>query len=320
MTTMNKFRKIELGLFGLYFVLTIIQLCGINVSVALLLSLLTLDIFWTFTFIQSKKIDSIGFSRKNLTEKILVSLLLWGISMNISTIAYSSLLIKLGLLILTFYYLINGIIKWGRQKKEWFNGLERIILALILFGFFLRLMAYPGGGILRIFSLMTLFILMVVYSFISVVQFNKDKQSSLAISSMIMYWSISLGVLFMLFDVMFWSGKSMIFSLYFMVTLFASILYLIKYFSTNKSILNETNVSLLHNTARRVVIYNLLCLFLIFLSRRQFERFEFGNRSQLIDAIINCKTSQDEAESALGCDEADRLDSLYRAGEYPEEL
>lgn len=317
---MNKYRKIELGLFGLYFVLTIIQLCDINVSIALLLSLLALDIFWTFAFIKSKMIDSIGFSRKNLTEKVLASVLLWGISMNISTVAYSSLLIKLGLLIMTFYYLINGILKWGKQKKEWFNGLERIILALILFGFFLRLMAYPGGGILRVFPLMTLFTLMVIYSFISIVQLNKDKKSSLAISSMIMYWAISLGILFMLFDVMFWPGKSMIFIVYIVFTLFASTFYLIQYFSTDKSTLNETNVSLLYNTVRRVFIYNVLCLFLIFLSRRQFERFEFGNRPQLIDAIINCTTSQVETEKALGCSEANRLDSLYRAGEYPEEL
>jgi len=317
---MNKFRKIELGLFGLYFILTIIQLYEINILALLLLSLFTLDFFWIYAFIKSKKIDSLGFSRKNLTEKILVSFLLWGISMNISAVAYSSLLIKLGLLILTFYYLINGIIKWGRQRKEWFNGLERIILSLILLGFFLRLMAYPGGGTLRVFPLLILFILMIVYSFISIVQFNKDKQSALAISSMIMYWAISLGVLFMLFDVMFWPGKSIIFIAYIVFALFTSTFYLIKYFSIDKSILNETNSLLLYNTTRRLVIYNILCLFLVFLSRRQFERFEFGNRPQLIDAIINCTTSEDDVERNLGCSEADRLDSLYRAGEYPEEI
>lgn len=317
---MNKFRKIELGIFGLYFILTVIQLHEINVLILLLLSLLTLNIFWVYTFIKSKKIDSLGFSRKNLTEKLLVSFLLWGISMNISDVAYSSLLIKLGLLILTFYYLINGIIKWGRQKKEWFNGLERIILSLILFGFFLRLMAYPGGGLLRVFPLLILFILMVVYSFISIVQFNRNKQSTLGISSMVVYWAISLGVLFILFDVMFWPGKSIIFIAYIVFTMFTSTFYIINYFSTDKSVLNETNSSLLYNTARRIVIYNVLCLFLVFLTRKQFERFEFGNRPQLINAIINCTTSEDETERNLGCSEARRLDSLYRAGEYPEEI
>lgn len=317
---MNKFRKTELGLFGLYFVLTIIQLYEINVLALLLISVLALDIFWIYTFTKSKKIDSIGFTRKNLTEKLLVSFLLLGISMNISSVAYSSLLIKLGLLILAFYYLINGIIKWARQKKEWFNGLERIILSLILFGFFLRLMAYPGSGTLRVFPLLILFILMIIYSFISTVQFNKDKQSTLAISSMLLYWAIGLGVLFMLFDIMFWPGKAVIFIAYIIFAIFTSTFYLIKYFSTDKSILNETNFSLLYNTTRRLVIYNVLCLFLVFLSRRQFERFEFGNRPQLIDAIINCTASEDDAERALGCSEADRLDSLYRAGEYPEEI
>lgn len=316
---MNKFRKIELGLFGLYFTLTILQLCDTNVSVLLLLSLLTLDFFWIFTFIHSKKIDAVGFSRKNLTEKLLISFLLWGISLNISAIAYSSLLIKLGLLIMTFCYLINGIIKWGRQKQDWFNGLERIILSFILFGFFLRLMSYPGGGVLRVFPLLILFILMIVYSFIVIVQFNKDKQSTLAISSMIMYWAMSLGVLFMLFDVMFWPGKSIIFIAFIVFTGFASTFYLIKYFSTDKSVLNDVNTSLLYNTTRRVVIYNIICLFLVFLSRRQFERFEFGNRPKLIDAIMNCTTSEDDFVRNLGCSEANRLDSLYRIGEYQEE-
>lgn len=314
---MNKFRKTEIGLICLFLLMTILQLNEIKVLGLLLLSLLALDFYWIYAFFQSKKINSIGFSRKNIIEKILISGLLLGISLSISFVAYSSLLIKLGLLLLTFYYLINGIIQWAKEKQDWFNGLERIILSLILFGFFLRFMLYPGASMLRIFPLLILFFLMIIYSFISINKFNK-KNRSLRISTMLVYWSISLGIIFLLFAVMFWPGKVAIFIFYVFFMVLITILYLIKYFSTDISSLSDSASVLLYQTNRRIFVYNCICLFMVFSSRRQFDRMTFGNRPQLIDAIINCRASTNENKAA--CMEAARLDSLMRAGQYPEEL
>ena len=316
---MNKFRKIEIGLISLFLLLTILQLNEISVLWVLLLSLLALDIHWIYALFQSKKINSIGFIRKNIIEKILISVLLFGISLSISFVAYSSLLVKLGLLILTFYYLINGIIRLVKEKQDWFSALERIILSLILFGFFLRFMLYPGASALRIFPLLILFILMIVYSFISINKFNKDNHS-LRIYTMLVYWSISLGIIFLLFAVMFWPGKIAIFIFYAFSMALITILYFVKYFSIDKSSLSDSASDLLYQTTRRIFIYNCICLFMVFTSRRQFDRMTFGNRPQLIDAIINCRTSTAENENKAACIEANRLDSLWRAGQYPEEL
>ena len=317
---MNKFRKIELGLVGIFFLLTIIQLNRIDVLAFLLLFLLLLIGFWIFSFIQSKKINSIGFGRRNIVEKLLLSFLLMGIALNISRVAYSSPFIKLALLILAFYYLINGIVKWVKQKQEWFNGIERIILGLILFGFLFRFMSWPGSGVLRVFPLLALFVLMGVYSILSIVSLSKNNKSTLGILTMLVYWSISLSVLFILFDCMLWPGTVPIFIVYGVFMLFTSVPYFIKYFSIDLSILSADTSSLLYNTTRRIIVYSIFCLFLFFLSREQFERFQFGNRPALIQAVILGTSSEDNGEKVWGRHEASRLDSLWREGKYPEEI
>jgi hypothetical protein len=316
---MNKFRKIELGLLGVFFLFITIQLYDIPVLGVLLINILGLFAFWLFAFIQTKKIDSPGFSRKNITEKFLILFLLLFVTLNISAVAHTSVFIFLALLILSFYYIINGIVKWAKQSKEWVNGVERILLGLILLGFMCRFMSWPLSGILRIFPLLMLFVLMSFYSIFSAVKLGIDKQRSLGASVMIVHAAIAFSILFMLFDAMFWPGKTGLFMLYSVVMIVAISFYLFRYFSTDKTLLNVGSLSIVYNTSRRLIIYNVLALFLLFLSRRQFERFQFGNRPELIEAVINCTSSTDDNERAMGCYEAERLDSLYRAGSYPEE-
>ena len=181
-------------------------------------------------------------------------------------------------------------------------------------------MSWPGSGVLRVFPLLALFVLMGVYSILSIVSLSKNNKSTLGILTMLVYWSISLSVLFILFDCMLWPGTVPIFIVYGVFMLFTSVPYFIKYFSIDLSILSADTSSLLYNTTRRIIVYSIICLFLFFLSREQFERFQFGNRPALIQAVILGTSSEDNGEKVWGRHEASRLDSLWREGKYPEEI
>lgn len=315
---MNRFRLIELGLLGLFILLIVLQISDYSVSTFLLVDLALIDLFWLLSMILTKKQNLNGFDKKSIIEKILISILLWGIALNVSTIPFSTLLISLGLLILSIYYIINGIKNLISKKMDWLSSIERLLCGIILFGFLLRFRHYPGAGILRGLSLSLLSLLMLSYSIVAIVKMIKSNQIAFGVILLLFYWGISASINYILYDSMFWAGSDIMFFSGFVFTAIVALVLLIKWIISDRNGLVDTQKLLIFESFRRAIIYGSICLFFYFITPYQYFRLDFGNRPKLINAYIKCHFDSNNEDTDRNCAEFQELDQKFRSGQYHE--
>jgi hypothetical protein len=314
---MNKFRLVELVLIGFFILLTILQITESNVSTLLLVDLFLVDLFWIYALTQTKNHQLDGFRKKNITEKLIISSLCWGIALNISKIPFSTILIDLSLLVLAVYILISGIKQWISNKKSWFSASEKILGGIVLLGFFMRFKYYPGAGLLRVISLSALSLLMLSYSIISIVGMIKNNQTTYGILLLLFYWGLSACINFILFDSMFWAGSENMFIPGFVFTAIVSLIILIKWIISDNNGLVDSQKLLIYESFRRIIIYGSICLLFYFLTPYQYFRFDFGNRPELINAYIKWNDSNN-TDMEMNCAKFQELNQKRLSGQYHE--
>jgi hypothetical protein len=313
---MKNFRKIELSLLLTYFIFTILTVSGYNIPpVILFIALMALVSFWLYALFRPGGERIEGFKTGNLLEKLLVSVLLLGISMNITGVAFSALILKLGLTITGIYYVINGIIKLFKKDQR-LSGLERFLGGLALAALLGRFMHWPGSNFLWILSLGILGIAFFIYGLVLIFKMNKQWTGLLLCG---IYSSLELGLFFIIFDTMFWSGSAPIFSLSLLITAACSALLFVRQASVKHPLEEETRITLINPTWRRIIIITGICMFFNTLTVKQFIRMKFGNRLSLIEANYNCHFKSPGQPDSDYCKTYHELHDQYKHGLLPEE-
>lgn len=329
-------RKIELSLLWVFIILSILLTVGYKVNVVVFVSLAGLDILWLYALVRPGGKRKPGFTIGNIVEKLLISLLLCGIVTNLAHIVGSAELIKASLVILCLFYLVSGIAhivkgifgsKAPRDEAldsheiisvkpvRGIQGIERLLLAVILIGFFFKLQHWYGGVELVLLGLFFLLITYLIYAIVLAVSFGRNKRVGLGLLLLGVYICLALCMTFVLIDTMRSAGVEVMFMGVFPLTIFFTLILFVAQSRLRNVQLNPSNTSALLNTWRRLVIIIPLIIFLNAQTIKQQIEMCYGPYSQLIDTEFRCvmRTGRDRALEPA-CAEHDSLTHAYFNG------
>jgi hypothetical protein len=201
---MRKFQIAEPIIILLILLLAILRLLDVKVDMLLYLSLALLEAFWIAAYFAMRKQHVRGFSGVNIIEKLLISLLMWAIVMNITLIPLSGLLSSFSLIILVIYFFVSFTKRIIKNPNQWFVAIERLLLALIFAGFLFKFQSWSGNGLIRVLSFAMLIVIMPLGIITELVK-NKDYEIRRVLTSLIpFYIGIDFMLIFLLFDCMHW--------------------------------------------------------------------------------------------------------------------
>lgn len=274
--------------------------------------LLGLILIWFYGFL---KLDGL-FSKSGFIERVFSIPLLLGLILNVSEISFSGFPLVIGLLILSVYILIQGI--GSVRKKNFFSGIELILVGLTLFAYFARLKHFPGSSDLFVICSSLLGIVYLAISIQFIFAASNSGIVALGIMGMVSYWSISLFVNVVLFATFFWPGKHLIFY----TSLGSSLITLLLLFILAKrnAELPELIQGLIRSLYKRSIILLGFGVFFGVASPQQLLRLDFGNREHLIQAYCDCRVNHqiNELVKSNACIEFELLYDMLLFGIYPE--
>lgn len=316
LSSMSILRKIELGILSLFFILMLMQLREIEVSSGLIASLVAADVFWLFNIFALKGERPQGFKVPQLIEKLLISCLFWGICMNVSGIHNSALVIKAFLFLLSIYFLIEGIVKMFR-KGERLNGIERILLSMVLAGTLARFLYLPGGNVLTVFGMFLIMLLCFGIGIALMIKQIRENQKLKGLGYLFIYLSLGIGTCYVLFDLMHWLKSYALYHVA-MICILNSILILQRNVKGLDSMESKEKSDVYH-TIRRMIVYTAIVIFINVLTVRQFFRMKYGNYPRLIEAEYDCRIHSHYKMDTPACKNFSELHEQYRYGRIKEE-
>lgn len=306
MEVRNHFKNKELFLFSSLVILLVFVLSGFPVNIFLHINLFILIFIW----IRKRKLS---FSKSEFWERVLSIPMIYGFILTSAHLNYSNMISVLGIIILLLLYLIRGIQKL--TKREVFTSIEFFLVFFLLLGYFLRIMIYPGSGVLRVFSTMLLQIYYLSIGIHFAISIYNQNEKILSIFSVILCGILCIYLNAILFDTMFWPCNMILFWFAVISSLVVLPVILLKLFKKNN--LSEEISFFMGKLFKRYVLISSISLFFAVASPHQYLRFVHGNRPQFIEAYYNCWILDTDKKSQKNyCDEFESLDRLIRAGLY----
>lgn len=309
-------KRIESILFFTFALLLIVALKNEElVKVILLFIFFALIGTWIWGLIAKKNIENFGFSKTDFIQRLLLVPFLFGIMRNVTLGKYSSMFIALGLLLIFLLLIIQAIQKLVKNNAQ--LGVELLIIAFVVLGFFLRIMFYPLSGEVRIISLTLLVSFYIVSGILFLVKSGEYKYRFTGIVGMLLFFCLSIHVLAILFDIMFWPGSMIYFAI---AVLLSFIFYSIFYLKTFKRNLDSDFSKIIQELNNRAIIVFCVSVFIGVATPMQFIRLSFGNRPQIVEAYYNCKIKGLNEKYQIGnnCEMYELLNLLLKNGYYPD--
>lgn len=251
----------EIGLLIILFIGLILKIYDINADYFLFLNLFALNVFW---FFRSKLFNEIV-KPIQTTEKQLISILIWGITLNLCEISNSTLFIELSFLIIAVFFLIKFFRK-RKNESDWLVKNEPLIFSILFFAFFLKYMHYPGAGLLLILSFVAYSTLLIGYG-ISIFKKNSDYKNGRSLF-LLQYIALSVLMISILFYTMYWNGAGILFWNSLISTVVIGVILAGNLF--NKTNIKDDYTIIIRQTFKRVLtlVYTTGVLFSLFLYQR----------------------------------------------------
>jgi len=311
---LQKSNIIEIGLLTTLFIGIFLKIYNISTDYFLLIDLLAINVFW----ILRSKIFNENIKGIKTIENQLISLIIWGLVLNLCEIPNSTLLFKLSFLILSVFFIIKFLIK-RKTQPEWFVRHEPWILSIMFLSFFLHFMHFPGAGILKILSLSTYSIMLIILGISFIKRFKNNEYKNFRIWFFIVNASISILTISILFYTMYWSGSRNICLIGLILTLIIASILLIQIIFYVNFQQNESGI-IVQQTFKRIYVLVLTTVILFSLFSYQYVRLDFGNRPMLINSFLDCryKYKNNFDENCTSCQEFKKLYQEMKNGTYKE--
>jgi len=310
-------KRIEFVLFVILVLSISLRLLGYSwIDFIIYLNYFGLISIWVIGYLKRKTNIQYTFDKHELNERLIISIFVLGLILTTTETNYSDLLVALGLAILFITCIIKGIQKL--MKKDLLTSFELLIISVIFLGYFLRFRFFSGSFPLRVLGITLLVCLYIVMGINFIIQSSKNKKTILGLSVIFAYLNLGIYLAGILFDTMFWPWAKTLLCIALIGSILIITLFIFQFFRKDEYINIQRHQ--LNNLLKRFILIFSISVFLGISTPKQYLRFCFGNRPQLIDSYYNCQLNNEmeNVTRRINCEEFKHLNEVFILGLYPD--